>query len=238
MFADIDPVAAPTSTRRTRPRRRAHKSGPLRPARAAQGARRAGRPDRRGRGAAACGARGIATTGVASTFSFFRPNLFGPLGDGASSASLTPSWRPRFRMLRFHGSHDKDDEDELTAGRDAGGAWLLVAADGWSATTARPPPGAEALGLGGALARFHQRGWARVPHVRGALARPPDRSRTNRGLRAPRTTSRRCGPLRLLGGQVGTERAAGPRCGPGSRGDPEHGAREQSVTRWRWVPRE
>ena len=59
--------------------------------------------------AQAFGAPGIATTGVASTFSFFpTKNLFG-LGDGGLVAVLEEDVAERVRMLRFHGSRDKVD---------------------------------------------------------------------------------------------------------------------------------
>ncbi len=57
--------------------------------------------------AQAFGADGIATTGVCSTFSFFpTKNLFA-LGDGGLVACLDGDVAERVRMLRFHGSRDK-----------------------------------------------------------------------------------------------------------------------------------
>ncbi len=57
--------------------------------------------------AQAFGAQGIATTGVASTFSFFpTKNLFG-IGDGGLVAVTDEELGERVRMLRFHGSKDK-----------------------------------------------------------------------------------------------------------------------------------
>ena len=57
--------------------------------------------------AQAFGAAGIATTGVASTFSFFpTKNLFG-LGDGGLCAFTDTELAGRVRMLRFHGSKAK-----------------------------------------------------------------------------------------------------------------------------------
>jgi dTDP-4-amino-4,6-dideoxygalactose transaminase len=59
--------------------------------------------------AQAFGASGIATTGVASTFSFYpTKNLFG-LGDGGLVAVMDEELGERVRMLRFHGSKDKKD---------------------------------------------------------------------------------------------------------------------------------
>jgi dTDP-4-amino-4,6-dideoxygalactose transaminase len=59
--------------------------------------------------AQAFGAEGIATTGVASTFSFFpTKNLFG-LGDGGLVACTDVELAARVRMLRFHGSRAKVD---------------------------------------------------------------------------------------------------------------------------------
>ena len=57
--------------------------------------------------AQAFGAQGIATTGVASTFSFFpTKNLFA-LGDGGLVAATDLELADRVRLLRFHGSSDK-----------------------------------------------------------------------------------------------------------------------------------
>ena len=59
--------------------------------------------------AQAFGAKGVARTGVASTFSFYpTKNLFG-LGDGGLVAVTDEELGERVRMLRFHGSRDKVD---------------------------------------------------------------------------------------------------------------------------------
>jgi dTDP-4-amino-4,6-dideoxygalactose transaminase len=59
--------------------------------------------------AQAFGAPGIATTGVASTFSFYpTKNLFA-LGDGGLVAVQDEDLAERIRLLRFHGSRDKVD---------------------------------------------------------------------------------------------------------------------------------
>jgi dTDP-4-amino-4,6-dideoxygalactose transaminase len=57
--------------------------------------------------AQAFGAEGIATTGVCSTFSFYpTKNLFG-IGDGGLVACIDDGVAERLRMLRFHGSRNK-----------------------------------------------------------------------------------------------------------------------------------
>jgi dTDP-4-amino-4,6-dideoxygalactose transaminase len=57
--------------------------------------------------AQAFGAEGVASAGVCSTFSFFpTKNLFA-LGDGGLVASTDDAVAERVRMLRFHGSRDK-----------------------------------------------------------------------------------------------------------------------------------
>jgi dTDP-4-amino-4,6-dideoxygalactose transaminase len=61
--------------------------------------------------AQAFGAPGTATTGVASTYSFYpSKNLFG-VGDGGLVAATDEGLADRVRMLRHHGSRDKVDFD-------------------------------------------------------------------------------------------------------------------------------
>ena len=104
--------------------------------------------------AQAFGAAGIATTGVASTFSFFpTKNLFG-LGDGGLVAATDPELAERVRMLRFHGSRDKVDFqligynsrlDELQA---AVLRVFLPELDGWNRARREAAARYEELGLG------------------------------------------------------------------------------------------
>src|SRR5205823_1322240 len=57
--------------------------------------------------AQAFGAPGVATVGVASTFSFYpTKNLFG-LGDGGLVAATDEELADRVKLLRFHGSREK-----------------------------------------------------------------------------------------------------------------------------------
>ena len=57
--------------------------------------------------AQAWGAQGIATVGVASTFSFFSTKNLFCLGDGGLVACNDEELAERVRLLAFHGSHDK-----------------------------------------------------------------------------------------------------------------------------------
>ena len=111
VFADIDPVTlnldpedvAARITPRTRAIMPVHLFG--RPAPLAELAR-LGLPLIED-AAQAFGAEGTGTTGVASTYSFFpTKNLFA-LGDGGLVACTDEELAERVRMLRFHGSTDK-----------------------------------------------------------------------------------------------------------------------------------
>jgi dTDP-4-amino-4,6-dideoxygalactose transaminase len=104
--------------------------------------------------AQAFGAAGIATTGVASTFSFFpTKNLFG-LGDGGLVAATDEQVADRVRLLRFHGSRDKVDFhligynsrlDELQA---AALRLFLPHLDGWNRARREAAARYTELGLG------------------------------------------------------------------------------------------
>ena len=59
--------------------------------------------------AQAFGAEGIATTGIASTFSFYPTKNLGALGDGGLVGVTDEALGERIRLLRFHGSRDKRD---------------------------------------------------------------------------------------------------------------------------------
>jgi dTDP-4-amino-4,6-dideoxygalactose transaminase len=104
--------------------------------------------------AQAFGAPGIATTGVASTFSFYpTKNLFG-IGDGGLVAVMDEEIGERIRMLRFHGSKAKKifeyvgtnsrlDEIQAAALR-----LFLEQLDGWNAARREAAARYRALGIG------------------------------------------------------------------------------------------
>jgi dTDP-4-amino-4,6-dideoxygalactose transaminase len=104
--------------------------------------------------AQAFGAQGVATTGVASTFSFFpTKNLFA-LGDGGLVAATDEELAERVRMLRFHGSRDKKTFtyvgtnsrlDELQA---AALRLFLGELDGWNRARREAAARYVELGLG------------------------------------------------------------------------------------------
>ncbi|HKA26246.1 MAG TPA: DegT/DnrJ/EryC1/StrS family aminotransferase [Gaiellaceae bacterium] len=104
--------------------------------------------------AQAFGAQGVATTGVASTFSFFpTKNLFA-LGDGGLVAATDEELADRVRMLRFHGSRDKKTFtyvgtnsrlDELQA---AALRLFLGELDGWNRARREAAARYAELGLG------------------------------------------------------------------------------------------
>ena len=137
--------------------------------------------------AQAFGGRGIATTGVASTFSFFpTKNLFA-LGDGGLVAATDDEVADRIRMLRFHGSRDKKTFELIgTNSRlDAlQAAFLRISLPhlaGWNASRREGAARYAELGLGDAVelpvdAPGHVYHMYVVPHARAR----PHRSRSRR----------------------------------------------------------
>jgi dTDP-4-amino-4,6-dideoxygalactose transaminase len=104
--------------------------------------------------AQAFGAAGVATTGVASTFSFYpSKNLFG-IGDGGLVAVTDQELGERIRMLRFHGSKAKrifeyvgtnSRLDEIQA---AALRLFLEQLDGWNAGRREAAARYRRLGIG------------------------------------------------------------------------------------------
>jgi dTDP-4-amino-4,6-dideoxygalactose transaminase len=173
--------------------------------------------------AQAFGAEGVATAGAASTFSFFpTKNLFG-LGDGGLVAANDPDVADRVRMLRFHGSRDKQDFqlvgynsrlDELQA---AALRLFLTQLDGWNAARRKAAARYAELGLG-ELVELPPEDPGHVYHM--FVVRSPERDRIAEALASAEiasasyyTTPLHLQPaLRFLGWEHGTlpetERAA------------------------------
>jgi dTDP-4-amino-4,6-dideoxygalactose transaminase len=104
--------------------------------------------------AQAFGAPGVATVGVASTYSFYpTKNLF-CLGDGGLVASNDAELAGRVRMLAFHGSRDKTDFDfvgynsRLDEVQAAMLRVFLTRLDGWNAGRREAAARYAELGLG------------------------------------------------------------------------------------------
>ena len=113
--------------------------------------------------AQAFGAAGVASTGVCSTFSFFpTKNLFA-LGDGGLVAVRDDEVAERLRMLRFHGSRDKQ-------------TFELIGTN--SRLDARP--GRGAAGLSAAPRRVERRPAGGGRALRGARPRRPCRAAARR----------------------------------------------------------
>ncbi len=130
--------------------------------------------------AQAFGARGVATTGVASTFSFYPTKNLGGIGDGGLVACLDDELAERVRMLRFHGSRDKRDFhyvgtnsrlDELQA---AALRLFLEHLDGWNAQRREAAARYAELGLG-ELVDLPADDGAHVYHL--YVVRTPERAR-------------------------------------------------------------
>ncbi len=136
--------------------------------------------------AQAFGAPGIATTGVASTFSFFpTKNLFG-IGDGGLVAAMDEELAERVRMLRFHGSKDKQTFDlvgynsrldELQA---AALRLFLPHLDGWNRLRREAAARYAELGLG-ELCELPADEDGHVYHM--YVVRSPERDRIGAALR-------------------------------------------------------
>ncbi|HXH88904.1 MAG TPA: DegT/DnrJ/EryC1/StrS family aminotransferase [Gaiellaceae bacterium] len=136
--------------------------------------------------AQAFGAAGTATTGVCSTFSFFpTKNLFA-LGDGGLVACTDSEVAERLRMLRFHGSRDKQTFELIgTNSRlDALQAAMLRISlphlDGWNTSRREGAARYAELGLGDA-AELPVDEAGHVYHM--YVVRSPDRVRIGAALK-------------------------------------------------------
>ena len=173
--------------------------------------------------AQAFGAAGVARTGVASTYSFFpTKNLF-CLGDGGLVAVTDPAVGERVRLLRFHGSRDKQTFDlvgtnsRLDEVHAAALRIFLREIDGWNAQRREAAAQYAELGLG-ELVELPPDEPGHVYHM--YCVRTPERDRLREALAergighaAYYTTPLHLQPVfRHLGWEVGslpeTERAA------------------------------
>ena len=137
--------------------------------------------------AQAFGAEGAARTGILSTFSFFpTKNLFA-LGDGGLVAANDEKLADRIKLLRFHGSREKEDFhavgynsrlDELQA---AVLRLLLGELDGWNRARREAAARYEELGLG-ELCELPADEPAHVYHM--YVVRSPERDRLHDALEA------------------------------------------------------
>lgn len=137
-------------------------------------------------GAVAGGAR-VGSLGAAATFSFFpTKNLFG-LGDGGLVATSDAELAEQVRMLRFHGSRDKErfeavgmnsrlDEIQAAALR-----LFLGHVDGWNAARREAAARYAELGLG-ELVELPEDEPGHVYHM--YVVRSPERDRIAAALRA------------------------------------------------------
>jgi dTDP-4-amino-4,6-dideoxygalactose transaminase len=137
--------------------------------------------------AQAFGARGVAQTGIASTFSFYpTKNLFA-FGDAGLVAVTDPDVGERVRLLHFHGSRDKVDFklvgynsrlDELQA---AVLRMFLKELDGWNSARREAAARYVELGLGEVCEPPEDDG-AHVFHM--FVVRSPERDRLAGALSA------------------------------------------------------
>ncbi len=136
--------------------------------------------------AQAFGAGGVATTGVASTFSFFpTKNLFA-LGDGGLVACTDTELAERVRMLRFHGSKDKVDfhligfNSRLDEVQAAALRLFLPRLAGWNEARREAAARYAALGLG-EVCEIPAEDPGHVFHM--YVVRSPERDRLAAGLK-------------------------------------------------------
>jgi dTDP-4-amino-4,6-dideoxygalactose transaminase len=135
---------------------------------------------------ASSGGRRAGSLGVAGTFSFYpTKNLFG-LGDGGLVSTSDPALADRVRLLRFHGSRDKERFeavgynsrlDELQA---AALRLFLPHLDAWNAARREAAARYAELGLG-AVCSLPEDEPGHVYHM--YVVRTPERGRVARALR-------------------------------------------------------
>jgi dTDP-4-amino-4,6-dideoxygalactose transaminase len=137
--------------------------------------------------AQAFGARGTGTTGIASTYSFFpTKNLFA-LGDGGLVAVTDEELGERVRMLRFHGSKDKQTftligtNSRLDEVQAAVLRVFLGELDGWNAARREAAARYAELGLG-EFCELPEDEAGHVYHM--YVVRTPERSRLAEALSA------------------------------------------------------
>ncbi len=137
--------------------------------------------------AQAFGSPAIGTTGVASTFSFYpTKNLFA-LGDGGLIAATDGEVAERVRMLRFHGSRDKNDfhfvgtNSRLDEVQAAVLRIFLTKLDGWTRLRREAAARYADLGLGELVEIPHDEA-GHVYHL--FVCRSPERDRIRAALTA------------------------------------------------------
>ena len=136
---------------------------------------------------ASSGGRRVGAVGVAGTFSFFpTKNLFG-LGDGGLVSTNDPGIAERIRLLRFHGSRDKELFEEIGMNsrldeiQAAALRLFLDHLDGWNAARRSAAARYAELGLG-ELCELPADEPGHVYHM--YVVRSPERDRIAAALRA------------------------------------------------------
>ena len=136
---------------------------------------------------ASSGGRRVGAVGVAGTFSFFpTKNLFG-LGDGGLVSTNDPGIAERIRLLRFHGSRDKERFEEIGMNsrldeiQAAALRLFLDHLDGWNAARRSAAARYAELGLG-ELCELPADEPGHVYHM--YVVRSPERDRIAAALRA------------------------------------------------------